>query len=355
MNDIFSTSITHLHSHSIGSITTKAKMVFSALALPVLLSFSFNAQAADKEVLTVYTYDSFTSDWGPGPAVKKAFEAKCGCELNFVALDDGGSVLSRLRLEGKNSKADVLLGLNNNIMDQAEQTGLLAPHHVDMSNITMPGGWNNSLFVPFDYGYFAFVYNKQKMKNPPKSLKELVDRDDFNIIYQDPRTSITGQGLLLWMKSVYGDKAPQAWQKLAKKTVTVTKGWSESYSMFLKGESDMVLSYSTSPAYHIIAENDDNYAAASFTEGNYTQIELAAKVKSSQHPKLADEFMQFILSDDFQNQMATANWMYPVTGITLPKGYEQLSVPRKMLSLDPKQVAKELKPWTREWQSALSN
>jgi ABC-type thiamine transport system, periplasmic component len=56
------------------------------------------------------------------------------------------------------------------------------------------------------------------------------------------------------MQKVYGDKAPEAWQKLAAKTVTVTKGWSEAYGLFLKGESDLVLSYTTSPAYHIIAE-----------------------------------------------------------------------------------------------------
>ncbi|WP_417879982.1 thiamine ABC transporter substrate binding subunit [Vibrio sp.] len=324
------------------------------LAFSCAATFSTSALAEQKPTLTVYTYDSFTSDWGPGPKIKQAFESQCGCKLNFVALDDGGSVLSRIRLEGNNTKADVVLGLNNNIMAQAQQTGLLAKHDVDTSQVTIPGGWNNSYFVPFDYGYFAFVYNKTKMTNPPKSLKELVERDDFNIIYQDPRTSITGQGLLLWVKAVYGDDAVQAWKKIADKTVTVSKGWSDSYPMFLKGESDMVLSYSTSPAYHIIAENDDQYAAANFTEGQYTQIELAAKVASTKHSKLADEFMHFILTDDFQSVMATGNWMYPVTDVKLPKGYEQLTVPSKMLSLEPETVAKQLKGWTREWQMALS-
>lgn len=66
--------------------------------------------ALAKPVLTVYTYDSFSADWGPGPAVKKAFEADCGCELKYVALEDGVSLLNRLRMEGKNSKADVVLG-----------------------------------------------------------------------------------------------------------------------------------------------------------------------------------------------------------------------------------------------------
>lgn len=341
------------------NITKKA---VSTVVLPSVLatslfasSFVVNAaNAAEKQTLTVYTYDSFTSDWGPGPKVKQAFETQCDCNLNFVALDDGGSILSRIRLEGKNTKADIVLGLNNNIMAQAQQTGLLAAHNVDTSQVTIPGGWDNSYFVPFDYGYFSFIYNKNKMENPPSSLKELVERDDFNIIYQDPRTSITGQGLLLWVKAVYGDDAAEAWQKIADKTVTVSKGWSDSYPMFLKGESDMVLSYSTSPAYHIIAENDHQYAAANFAEGQYAQIELAAKLKSSKHQELADQFMSFILSDDFQSVMATSNWMYPVTDIALPKGYEQLTVPTKMLSLDPQVVATQLKGWTREWQMALS-
>lgn len=86
---------------------------------------------------------------------------------------------------------------------------------------------------------------------------------------------------------VYGDNAPQAWQKLAKKTVTVTKGWSEAYGLFLKGESDLVLSYTTSPAYHILEEKKDNYAAANFSEGHYLQVEVAARTAASKQPELA--------------------------------------------------------------------
>ncbi len=74
---------------------------------------------------------------------------------------------------------------------------------------------------------------KNKLANPPKSLKELVESPQkWRVIYEDPRTSTRGLGLLLWMQKVYGDKAPEAWQKLAAKTVTVTKGWSEAYGLF---------------------------------------------------------------------------------------------------------------------------
>ncbi|WP_438590725.1 thiamine ABC transporter substrate binding subunit [Grimontia sedimenti] len=312
------------------------------------------ALAHSTDTLTVYTYDSFAADWGPGPAVKKAFEAECHCTLNLVALEDGVTILNRLRLEGKNSKADVILGLDTNLMTEAEKTGLLAKHSVDTKSVTLPNGWNNETFVPYDYGYFAFVYDKTKLENPPKSLKELVEkRDDISVIYQDPRTSTPGQGLMLWMKSVYGDDVTGAWQQLAEKTVTVTKGWSEAYSMFLNGESDMVLSYTTSPAYHLIAEENPNFSSAAFEEGHYMQVEVAAKVKSSERQELADQFMQFILSDGFQNAVPTGQWMYPVTGVELPKGFETLSVPENSLQFAPEKVADNRRTWIREWQSAL--
>jgi thiamine transport system substrate-binding protein len=52
---------------------------------------STTATAADVPELTVYTYDSFVSDWGPGPAVEEAFEAVCGCDLKLVGAGDGAA------------------------------------------------------------------------------------------------------------------------------------------------------------------------------------------------------------------------------------------------------------------------
>nr|WP_272501558.1 thiamine ABC transporter substrate binding subunit [Silvania confinis] len=311
--------------------------------------------AVASPVLTVYTYDSFAADWGPGPAVKKAFEADCGCELKFVALEDGVSLLNRLRMEGKNSKADVVLGLDNNLLEAATQTGLFAKSGVATNALNVPGGWKNDTFVPFDYGYFAFVYDKNKLKNPPKSLKELVESDQkWRVIYEDPRTSTPGLGLLLWMQKVYGDKTPEAWQKLAAKTVTVTKGWSEAYGLFLKGESDLVLSYTTSPAYHIIAEKKDNYAAADFAEGHYLQVEVAARTSASKQPELAEKFLKFMVSPPFQNAIPEGNWMYPVTNVTLPAGFDTLVKPKTTLEFTPHEVAEKRAAWVSEWQRAVS-
>lgn len=326
-------------------------------SLPLLLLLLLCAAPVfAKPTLAVYTYDSFAADWGPGPAVKKAFEAQCECELKFVALEDGVSLLNRLRMEGKNSAADVVLGLDNNLLQAAQQTGLFAPSDVDSSKLNVPGGWQDKTFVPYDYGYFAFVYNKEKLKNPPKSLHELVESSqNWKVIYEDPRTSTPGLGLLLWMQKVYGDQAPAAWQKLAKKTVTVTKGWSEAYGLFLKGEGDLVLSYTTSPAYHLIEEKKDSYAAANFSEGHYLQVEVAGKLKASKQPELAERFMQFMVSPAFQNAIPTGNWMYPVIKTSLPAGFDQMTVPQTALQYSAEDVAKQRSNWIRAWQTAVSH
>ena len=315
------------------------------------------SQAAEAKTLTVYTYDSFVSKWGPGPKVKAAFEAQCDCTLNLVGLDDAVSILSRLRLEGVHSKADIALGLDSSMLHEAAATGLFMPHGLDLSGLTIPTGWKNPIFAPFDYGYFAFIYDSDKMKTPPSSLRALVEATDGpKLLIQDPRTSSPGLGLMLWMKKVYGAEAGAAWAKLAPRIVTVTKGWSEAYGLFLKGESDMVLSYTTSPAYHMIAENKNNYRAAAMTDGQYMQVETAAKLKSASEPELADQFLRFMVSDAFQSIIPTGNWMYPVTdiGAALPEAFGKLITVTKPLRHSPSEIAENRKAWTSEWRDALS-
>lgn len=315
------------------------------------------SHAADKPTLNVYTYSSFTSDWGPGPKVKEAFEKVCECYLNYVALEDGVSLLSRLKLEGKNTKADVVLGLDTNLTASAEKTGFFAPHEQEFSNSSLPEPWTNEIFIPYDYGYFAFVYDKNILKKPPKSLKDLVENENGpKILIQDPRTSTPGLGLLLWVKKIYGDKAADAWRKLSPRIVTVSKGWSEAYGLFLKNEAPMVLSYTTSPAYHVIAEEKTNYAAADFSEGHYQQIEVAGIIKSSKQQTLAKQFLAFIQGKTFQTLIPTTNWMYPaaLSADELPDAFTDLVKPQKALIFDGVEIEQNRKKWVREWLDALA-
>lgn len=321
-----------------------------AIAAGILAATS--AVAADKPQLTVYTYDSFVSDWGPGPKVEEAFEAECDCDLNLVGVEDGAALLSRLRLEGKNTDADIVLGLDTNLITAAKETGLFAPHSVT-ADYTLPVDWTDTVFVPYDWGYFAFVHNADLPA--PANFRALAD-SDTKIIIQDPRSSTPGLGLLLWVKAAYGEDAPAIWADLADNIVTVTKGWSEAYGLFLEGEADMVLSYTTSPAYHVIAEEDASKAAAAFDEGHYMQVEVAAKLANSEQSELADQFLTFMVSDKFQQIIPTTNWMYPAVTPSsgLPEGFDTLVTPQKSLLFDQETAASVRDQALSEWLGALS-
>lgn len=312
------------------------------------------ASMTQAESLTVYTYQSFTSEWGPGPVIEEKFEAQCGCDLELVGLEDGVALLNRLRLEGNQSKADIILGLDDALLAETKKLGLLADHNLDLSALRLPYEFNDTQFVPYDYGQFAFIYDQTRLSDVPGSLKELVEESDVSIIYQDPRTSTPGQGLMLWMQSVYGDQSSDAWKQLQEKTLTVTPGWSEAYSLFLEGKSDMVLSYVTSPAYHLTWDETDQYQAAEFSEGHYVQIELAAALANSEQPELAQQFLSFLISKDAQDVFGSTNWMWPVLPeAETPEAFSQLIQPAS-LYFSSDEVSNNRRQWLKEWRAAAS-
>jgi len=315
------------------------------------------APAVAKETLTIYTYDSFVAEWGPGPKIKEAFEKTCTCAVEWIAPGDGVAVLNRLKLEGKNTKADVVLGLDTNLTAEAVATGLFGKHGLDTALAKTPIAWTDEYFMPFDFAHFAVVYDSQTVAKPPASLDELVNGDPAQkIVLQDPRSSTPGLGFLLWMKSVYGEEAAKAWAKLKPRILTTAPGWTEAYALFTKGEAPMVLSYTTSPAYHVIAEKEDRYKAAEFSEGHYLQIEVAGLIEASPERALAEKFLRFMMEPGFQDHIATNNWMFPAgtTSAALPAAFDALVKPSKSLLFTPEDVAKNRRAWIDEWLNAMA-
>ncbi len=302
--------------------------------------------------LTVYAPDYFGSEWGPGPSIEAAFEERCGCDLVYQT----GDLLPRLLLEGESTEADVAIGFNSDVSKRARESGLFAAHGLDLSPLTLPLEWTDDTFLPFNYGHTAFIYDNTKLDGFDSFEALLNAPDDVRIVIQDPRSSISGLALVLWVNAVYGDEAEAAWARLAPKIVTVTQGWSESYGLFTDGEADVVLSYTTSPAYHIIAEEDLTKSAAIFEEGHYFMVETAAKLAGTDNEDLADQFMAFILTEDFQTMIPTTNWSFPaaLSEDKWPEGFQELPMPETVLFYSEDEAAALRDQAIEAWRSALS-
>jgi thiamine transport system substrate-binding protein len=151
------------------------KSIIALLALSIAALFPLFA--AD---LTIYTYESFNSKWGPGPTVFKRFEESCQCQLKIVALGDSGLMLNRVILEKKNPKADIFLGLNDSQLAKALSADIFVPYRSPLLENVSEAHLLDSenRITPFDYGYIAFVYDSEKISNPPQSLEDLL-KDEF--------------------------------------------------------------------------------------------------------------------------------------------------------------------------------
>jgi thiamine transport system substrate-binding protein len=317
-------------------------------ALAALLLIGLIACKKEKSAgLVIWTYDSFNSEWGPGPEVSKVFEEKTGVKISWVSHGDAGEIVSRLIQEGDNANADIILGFDQNMASRVLNSGLLEAYR--------PKGAENIFgelvidadfrITPFDYSYFAIVYDSEMTANPPQSLEDLTSPQfKQSLILIDPRTSSPGLGFFAWVKNSYGADWQDYWRRLQPSILTIANGWSSAYGLFTRGEAPMVLSYTTSPGYHLQYEQTERYKAAIFEDGHVMQIEAAGLLKTAKNKGNAKKFLDFMLGPDFQNIIPLTNWMYTVIDIPLP--YSFRVNPKSGKSFLPRPVSEaELNEW----------
>jgi len=157
----------------------KCLVVALATALSIV-----SAEAADKPTLTVYTYESFVGEYGPGQALKKAFEAKCGCELAFVSAEDGGALYAKLKLEGS-----VFTGRE----PDEQRTNIESPK-MDSWSARVSFNPTQNWALQASYGHL----------NSPEQLEPEVDTDraTLSAVYNRPLAGGNWQTTLAWGRNM---------------------------------------------------------------------------------------------------------------------------------------------------------
>jgi len=309
--------------------------------------------AAEEKVLNIYCYDSFASEWGPGPALAEEFTARTGIEVSFSAPGDAVTVLSKVILEKDAPAGDLLIGPDNNLLSRVLSEDVLEAYQAPaLKDIPAELKFDEtSHLLPFDWGYFAVCYDSEVITTPPASLEDLTKPEYAkSLVLMDPRTSSPGMGFLLWTRAVYGEDFMDYWNRLAPSVLTVTESWSNGYGLFTSGEAPLVLSYSTSPVYHKMWEETERYKAIEFAEGNYLQVEGAGIIKGASHPEAARQFLDFMLSPEGQSIIATNNIMMPVLPDTvLDEAFDMAFISRTPLLLDKDEIAEGEKEWVQTW------
>lgn len=314
--------------------------------------------------LVVYTYDSFVS-WGPALAIKERFETLFpGVRLTWVAVGDSSEMLSRLiaELQLGLPTADVFLGLADVELPRALAHNVFQPYDParipNLADVPTPLLFDPTGHVlPYDHGYVTFVYDSELLPEElvPRTLDDLL-RPELRgkIIVTDPRTSSPGLSFLLWTIAHYGEGWIAFWQRLLPNLLTITKGWSEAYDLFLAGEAPIVLSYSTDTAYSYIEHGSLRYRVITPGGEAFRQVEGMGIVRTCRDLDLAHAFLNLVLSVEIQELMPTTQWMFPVNArAKLPPGYEYAVIPEKPVFLAPELIGQKLEEWLSQWQRLL--
>lgn len=293
-----------------------------------------NVNSARKNELVIYTYDSFSGEWGPGPELARLFEEKTGISVVFTECEDGVQILSKAILEKNEPYADLLIGVDNNLYERARESGVIEAYKPSNSAViksgleeALGGDW---LLTPYDYSPFAIIYNSLSDIEPPTCLEDLTkDIYKKKLILMDPRTSTPGLGFDTWVHEVYGDDYDDYMKRLTPSILTTATGWSVGYGMFTDGEAPLVISYVTSPAYHIEYGEGDQFKALEFTDGHVMQVEGVGLVKGAPNASGAKKFIEFLISEEAQNVLPLTQWMYPSNkDVKLPESYSTLINPK---------------------------
>ncbi len=334
-----------------------AALVILALLLGVV-GLVNPVKGAENRELTIYTYDSFVS-YGLANATIPEFEKAYGVKVNVITAGDAGEVLNKLILEKDNPQADVVIGIDNSLAAKAIDAGVLEAYKPPNINV-VPKNLIDALdptyhLIPYDYGAIAIVYKKNKVQNPPRTFEDLLNpRWKKSLILEDPRTSSTGMAFLLWTIAAYGDPGwLYYWEKLKPQIYQITKGWDAGWEMWDKGEAPLFLSYATDPAYdayYYTNGSAPNIGAILLNNTAYLQVEGVGIVKGCKHPDLAKKFVEFVLSDKFQREVALHNWMFPASkDVGLPGVYKYAAKPKRILDPKPGDIKANYNKWLQEW------
>jgi thiamine transport system substrate-binding protein len=314
-----------------------------------------SSEAASDE-LVVYTYDVF-----PEPLAKLIrthFDEEYGVEVTVERFADTGQLFNQVYLDRRDPEADVVIGLDNTYLGRIYDSELFEPY--EPANLRLRADFleldEENRVTPFDFGYITLNYDSESVSDPPQTWEELAAKEyQDSIVLMNPATASPGRNFLLLTIAELGENEyTDYWQRLKPNVLTVTSTWSEGYGLYTQGEAPIVLSYSTSPAYHVAFEDVEHYKALYLDGSAYAQIEVAGITRGAENRRNAERFMDFIVSPEFQSEIPMNQFMYPVhPEVELPESFEELPQPERVVSLNEERVQENFSDWLDAWEEVM--
>jgi len=316
--------------------------------------------------LTLMTHDSFAIS----EELLAEFESEYGAKMILLPAGDTGAALNQAILSQDNPLADLFFGVDNAFLGRALAEEIFEPYQSPLlesipDKLELDDSYH---LLPVDYGDVCLNYDKkwfaQNLQSPPRSLSDLAEAEYENLlVVENPATSSPGLAFLLATIDEFGTEGSYTyvdyWQALRENGVLVTDGWEDAYfghfSATSSGDRPLVVSYASSPPAEVVFAdppiNEPPTASVTSPGTCFRQIEFVGILKGTENRDLAERFVDFMLSKDFQEDIPLNMFVFPANqDAALPDVFVQwAALTEEPASIAPAEIDANREDWIEVW------
>ncbi len=352
------------------TIRTRILQYFSLLILLAAgcgrLGGGIQSPPAEEKILTVMTHDSFAAS----DTVINAFEQQHNVKVQFLEAGDTGTAVNKAILTKQNPLADILYGVDNTFLSRALEEDIFESYSSPLLT-EIPDRFEidpQHRALPVDFGDVCLNYQKSYFEErdlaPPTSLEDLTKPAYRGLLtVENPATSSPGLAFLLATIGRFGeDGYLDYWEKLVENQVHVVNDWETAYySAFSQagGPYPIVVSYASSPPFEVLlAEEQVQEAPTAAVTGNescFRQIEFVGILQGTEHRKLAEAWIDHMLSPTFQEDIPLNMYVFPVNENAQldPVFLDYLEVPESTAEVSYQAIADNREVWIEAWRETV--
>jgi iron(III) transport system substrate-binding protein len=295
-----------------------ARLLSTALSIAIALPVT-SAAFADGSV-NLYSSRHYDTD----ERLYSDFEEQTGITINRIE-GNADELIERLKAEGKNSPADVLITVDAGRIWRAADAGLFAPVDSDILEERIPAALQHpdNLWFGFSTRARLIFYNKDRVSEPPQTYEALADPKYKGQICIRSSTNIYNLSLLASIIASDGPEAAENWAQGVKDNLARSPqgGDTDQLKGLVSGECDIAVANSYYFARSLrtnvegLSEHVDEIGWVFPNQdgrGTHVNVSAAGVMKNAPNRENAIKFLEYLASDSAQEYFASGNDEYPV-------------------------------------------
>ena len=285
------------------------------------LALVLAAAAVAEEAITLYSHRHYESD----QELFQRFTDETGIEVKVVKAS-ADELVERLKAEGDNSPADILVAADAGRLQRAKAAGLLQPIESEALVRRIPASYRDP-----DNTWFGFALRARVLAYAPdrvdaselSSYEALADPQWRGRLLVRSSPNIYNQSLLASIIAARGEEEAQAWAAAIRKNMARPPQGSDRDQMraVAAGLGDVaivntyyvgLLANSSNAKDRQVAESLQLFFPNQDGRGTHVNVSGAGLTRSSKNPQAATRFLEFLASDEAQASFTQTTYEYPV-------------------------------------------